>query len=200
MNASKPYHKEHLRQDLLDAGREYLKNHGHVTLSIRTLATQVGVSPGAPYHHFADRRALLFALAAEGFKDMMAGTNAVESGNMKPEVKLHRMGILFIRFAEQNTRLLDLMYESELTTPSLDPELLQFQMMGHEALRKQIVAAVPGLSAEEANLRVIVFWSTIYGFVTMRKKGVIHHGNENVPSTDIAEAIVSRAIVAAVAA
>ena len=199
MTERKPYHREHLRQDLLDAGRDYIRAHGHLTLSIRTLAAQVGVSPGAPYHHFPDRRSLLFALASEGFKEMMAGAGEVAAGTMTPEQKLHRMGMLFIRFAEHNPHLLDLMYESELTTPKLDPELLKFQMMGHHALRDHIVAAMPDLSAFEADLRVMAFWSMIYGFVTMRRKGVIHMGSELLPSLDIGEAIVDRAVQSAIA-
>jgi AcrR family transcriptional regulator len=195
----KPYHREHLRQDLLDAGREYVRKNGHSTLSIRTLATQVGVSAGAPYHHFPDRRSLLFALASEGFKEMIAGASEVEAGTMAPEAKLHRMGILFIQFADRNPHLLELMYESELTTPALDPELQQFQSAGHIGLRKQIVEAVPGLPPEEVDFRVIAFWSMIYGFVSMRKKGVIHASDEFVPRADIAEAIVGRAVLSAVA-
>lgn len=194
----KKYHREHLRRDLLDAGREYIRVHGHANLSVRMLCAQVGVSPGAPYHHFPDRRSLLFALASEGFREMMAGTAEVAVGKMSAKEKLHRMGILFIRFAEQNPHLLDLMYESELTTPTLDPALLEFQMAGHKALHDQIVAAAPEISPDEANLRVVALWSMIYGFVTMRKKGVLHD-SPNVPSIDIAEAIVERAVHAAVA-
>lgn len=200
MTKRKPYHREDLRQDLLNAGREYVRANGHASLSIRTLATQVGVSPGAPYHHFPDRRSLLFALAQEGFKEMMAGTREVASGRMPPNVKLHRMGILFIRFAENNRHLLDLMYESELTNPTLDPELLEFQMEGHYTLRDQILAAVPGLSSGEADLRVIAFWSMIYGFVSMLRKGVINLESEILPTLEIGEAIVERAVLAAVAA
>ncbi|MEL0252821.1 MAG: TetR/AcrR family transcriptional regulator, partial [Novosphingobium sp.] len=77
MPAKKPYHRENLRRDLLDAGREYVRQHGHHGLSIRTLAQQVGVSPGAPYHHFPDRRSLLLALAIEGFEEMHDGAEQV---------------------------------------------------------------------------------------------------------------------------
>lgn len=197
--ARKPYHREHLRQDLLDAGREYVRANGHATLSIRTLAAQVGVSPGAPYHHFPDRRSLLFALATEGFKEMTAGADQVVSGTIPAKTKLRRMGLHFIQFAQQNPHLLELMYESELTTPTLDPELQKYQHVGHASLRNQIKEAVPGLSDQEVDFRVIAYWSMIYGFVSMWKKGVIHASDEFVPSADIAEAIVDRAVLSAVA-
>ena len=199
MPVKKPYHRENLRRDLLDAGREYVKNHGHHGLSIRTLAQHVGVSPGAPYHHFPDRRSLLLALASEGFQEMLAGAEQVAASKLSPAWKLRKMGILFIRLAEANPFLLDLMYESELTSPMLDPQLLAFQHRGHSGLRKQIVEALPGLTDEEADLRVIAYWSAVYGFASMRKKGVIHPSQNAIPSVDIAEAIVDRAVLSALA-
>ncbi|ABD25224.1 transcriptional regulator, TetR family [Novosphingobium aromaticivorans DSM 12444] len=199
MPAKKPYHRENLRRDLLDAGREYVRQHGHHGLSIRTLAQQVGVSPGAPYHHFPDRRSLLLALAIEGFEEMLYGAEQVRASAMTPAEKLSRMGLLFIRFAEANPCLLDLMYESELTSPVLDPQLLDYQLKGHFNLRDHLTAALPDISDEEADLRVIAYWSAIYGFASMRKKGVIRPSEQAVPSIDIAEAIVARAALAALA-
>jgi AcrR family transcriptional regulator len=196
----KPYHKENLRGDLLIAGREFVEANGHIAMSIRTLAQQVGVSPGAPYHHFPDRRSLLLAIAIEGFNELMANTNIIAEANQSNARKLKRMGMLFIRFAEENPRLLDLMYESELTMPTLEPELLKYQMLGHEALKRPIVSALPGISDTEADLRVVAFWSAIYGFASMRKKGVLHvFQPSTLPTLDIAEAIVDRSILSALA-
>ena len=197
--AKKPYHKENLRQDLLDAGRSYVEEHGHLNLSMRTLAQKVEVSSGAPYHHFPDRRSFLLALAVEGFQDMLAGARAAVDGIAGPTEKLRMMGLHFIGFAEKNPHLLDLMYESELTAPTLDPHLLHFQVEAHASLRNIIGSAVPGLTSEEADLRSIAFWSAIYGFATMRRKGVIHSGGTSVAAEDMARAIVDRAALMAVA-
>jgi AcrR family transcriptional regulator len=200
MSEKKPNNRDKLRHALLDAGRAYLRQHGHAGLSIRTLAQEVGVSPGAPYYHFPDRRSLLLALATEGFNEMLAGTEQVLAGKADPADKLRRMGLLFIRFAEDNPHLLDLMYESELTTPTLDPTLLAFQRAGHDALRKQVIGARPGLDEADADVRVVAFWSAIYGFATMRKKGVLRPTHDGVlPTMDIAETIVAitlRAVLA----
>jgi AcrR family transcriptional regulator len=200
MSKAKPYHKENLRGDLLVAGREFVELNGHNGLSIRTLAQQVGVSPGAPYHHFPERRSLLLAIATEGFQELMANTGAIAEANQSNARKLKRMGMAFIRFAEENPRLLELMYESELTMPTVDPELMKFQLMGHESLKRPIVSALPGVPEAEVDLRGIAFWSMIYGFASMRNKGVLYPSNpETLPTLDIAEAIVDRAVLAALA-
>ncbi|OYU35944.1 TetR/AcrR family transcriptional regulator [Novosphingobium sp. PASSN1] len=199
MSGKKPYHKEDLRGDLLKAGRAYVEANGHLGLSMRTLAQQVGVSPGAPYHHFPDRRAFLLALAGEGFREMLALSQAVADTEADPAAKLRALGTVFIRFAEENPHLVDLMYESELTSPALDTELLAFQQIGHEALRAEIVRAMPGLVEEAADVRTLTFWSAIYGFASMRRKGVIRSGPSTPATVDLAEAIVERVIVAVLA-
>lgn len=199
MATRKTYHKEDLRGDLLKAGRAWIECHGHVGLSMRTMAQQVGVSPGAPYHHFPDRRSFLLAIAIDGFHEMLALTRDITDSDADPVRKLREMGMTFIRFAEENPHLLDLMYESELTMPSLDKELLAFQLVGHEALRRQIELAVPELPADEIDLRTLTFWSAVYGLASMRKKGVIYSTPGALPAFDMAEAIIDRATRAVLA-
>ncbi|WP_242151866.1 TetR/AcrR family transcriptional regulator [Sphingomonas sp. BAUL-RG-20F-R05-02] len=195
MANSKPYHREDLREELLEAGRAYIALHGHNGLSIRTLAQQVGVSPGAPYHHFPDRRQFLLALAIEGFKDLIAASADVLAAPLPSDKKLLAMGMQFIDFADSNPRLLDLMYESELTAPTLDPELLRYQIVGHDALNIPIASSRPDLAEDEIELRNLVFWSTIYGFASMRRKGIIHAREDEVTDQNFAVAAVLRKAV-----
>ena len=168
----KPYHREDLRGDLLRAGRAYIAEHGHHSLSVRTLAQTVGVSPGAPYHHFRDRRSLLRALAIDGYTEL---TNAAKEATVcgDPKERLIRMGMQFVDFATANPQLLELMYESELTSPGPDPELVPYQDMGHEGLVKPVREALQGYSEEEIEVRVLALWSAIYGFASLRRKHMI---------------------------
>lgn len=199
MATKKPYHKEDLRGDLLGAGRVYVAENGHVGLSVRTLAQQVGVSPGAPYHHFPDRRTFLLALAVEGFKELMESSDLIANSDASGADKLKAMGVTFIRFADDNPRLMDLMYESELTSPTLAPELQQFQLIGYKALKKPITETLPDASEAEIELRGIAFWSAIYGFSTMRRKGVLHPSDDAIPSLDIVDSIIDRFVLTALA-
>lgn len=63
-----PYHHGDLRNALLEAGVEMLKEEGIESLSLRKLARKVGVSHNAPYMHFADKEAVLAAIAQQGFQ------------------------------------------------------------------------------------------------------------------------------------
>ncbi|SFF91693.1 transcriptional regulator, TetR family [Actinacidiphila alni] len=64
------YHHGDLRAALLSTAMEMLEN--GEPFSLRAIAREAGVSPTAPYRHFKDREALESALAAEGFRDLLA--------------------------------------------------------------------------------------------------------------------------------
>ncbi|HXU40900.1 MAG TPA: TetR family transcriptional regulator [Burkholderiales bacterium] len=66
------YHHGDLRAALLKAAARILEKDGPDAISLRDLARSVDVSHNAPYRHFADRQALLSALADEGFSLLAA--------------------------------------------------------------------------------------------------------------------------------
>ena len=53
------------RTDVVERAIDVLDEHGLDALSMRRLAADLGVQPGALYHHFASKDALLAAIAAE---------------------------------------------------------------------------------------------------------------------------------------
>ena len=64
----RPYHHGNLRTELLSCAERALSEGGLAQLSLRDLARQAGVSHAAPRRHFADKQALLDALAQDGFE------------------------------------------------------------------------------------------------------------------------------------
>ncbi|MGC3997645.1 MAG: helix-turn-helix domain-containing protein [Anaeromyxobacter sp.] len=60
------YHHGDLRNALVEAAERLVARHGPEGFSLREAARDVGVSPAAAYRHFADKTALLTALAVEG--------------------------------------------------------------------------------------------------------------------------------------
>ena len=64
------YHHGDLRAALLARAGQTLQEKGADALSLRELARDLGVSHAAPSRHFKDRRALLDALALNGFDQL----------------------------------------------------------------------------------------------------------------------------------
>src|SRR5262245_57255125 len=74
--ASKRYHHGDLRNALIQAGKTLLAEEGVAGLELRKVARAAGVSHAAPYRHFADKQALLAAIAEDGFYQLTEGMDA----------------------------------------------------------------------------------------------------------------------------
>src|SRR6202008_3979614 len=120
---SRPYHHGNLREALLDRAEGTRRERGVQELSLRELAREVGVSHAAPRRHFADKQALLDALAEEGFERlgrelreaMDAAGGADESGGSGAvggsfEARLDAFARAYVRFATRDAALLELMF------------------------------------------------------------------------------------------
>lgn len=112
--AERPYHHGSLRDTLLRAAEETLREQGQEELSLRELARKAGVSHAAPRRHFADRQALLDALAITGFERLGAQvTAAVERADADFPSRLRALAHAFVRFATRDAALLELMFSSK---------------------------------------------------------------------------------------
>jgi AcrR family transcriptional regulator len=112
--ADRPYHHGNLRAELLAEAERTLRDDGIDRLSLRDLARQAGVSHAAPRRHFADRQALLDALAAAGFLRLSDELRAaIEDAGEDYEAQLRAAATAYIRFATRDAALLDLMFTAK---------------------------------------------------------------------------------------
>src|SRR5918999_1034889 len=70
------YHHGDLRRALVNAAIPLLRKGGPEALTMRALAHAAGVSPMAAYRHFADRAALVAAVADDAFRRLHARLRA----------------------------------------------------------------------------------------------------------------------------
>ena len=97
------YHHGDLERALVDAALTAIADHGVERLTLRDLARRLGVSPGAPYRHFADKDALVRAVAAEVASRYQA--ELVRAMSEAPPDSLSQFraaGIAAVRFAVQH--------------------------------------------------------------------------------------------------
>lgn len=93
------YHHGDLRAALLVAAVELIAERGVGKLSLRECARRAGVSHAAPYRHFANKDAVLNAIAQEGFEWLYdAGLRAME-GIEDARDRLDAYGVAYVRFA-----------------------------------------------------------------------------------------------------
>jgi AcrR family transcriptional regulator len=108
-----PFHHGNLREVMLGLAADALREGGLDQLSLRELARRAGVTHAAPRRHFADRQALLDALAADGFRRLTARmTTAGETGSTY-RVRFRAVADAFVTFATEEAALLELMFLSK---------------------------------------------------------------------------------------
>jgi AcrR family transcriptional regulator len=76
------------RGEILDAAKRLFTEEGFAHATMRRIAAEVGVSPTALYLHFADKEAILKAIAEDFFSELLLRLHATESDDMPPLVRL----------------------------------------------------------------------------------------------------------------
>lgn len=85
--------------------------HGINGLSLRKMAQQAGVSHNAPYMHFADKEAVLAAIAEEGFKSLAIEVqSAISQADNNAREKLLAASKAYVRFALDHPNHLQIMF------------------------------------------------------------------------------------------
>jgi AcrR family transcriptional regulator len=95
------------------AARRLLDKEGVEAVTMRRVAAAVGITAMAVYRHYADRKALLNALADEGFEDLTERLAAVRSSGSisgRLEERLTRVLDVNLTFGFENPRLFELMF------------------------------------------------------------------------------------------
>jgi AcrR family transcriptional regulator len=170
MATARPYHHGNLRSALLEAAERSLGGSGE--LSLRELAREVGVSHAAPRRHFADKQALLDALAEDGFdrlgRELDAAMGAA-GGSLREQ--LGAFARAYVRFATVHGALLELMFAGK-------------HRPGAEALREAADRAFAGPLALFAGAQAsggivpgeragIVALATLHGIASLAKGGML---------------------------
>lgn len=116
------YHHGALREELITACVALIEAEGIGAVSLRRVARQAGVSPGAPYHHFADRSALLAAISVRGSKLL---EERLRQARRQAPTATRAIGALveaYVAFAREQPGYVHVMLRPELSQPEKHPE------------------------------------------------------------------------------
>lgn len=164
------YHHGNLRRALLDAALRLLKRDGSAAPGLREVARMAGVSQAAPYRHFADKQALLAAVAEEGFRTMtdeMRRAGAPLAGD--PLARLQALGIAYVEFASRHPAHFRVMFERELADRSKYPDLVAAAGESYATLTEAIAACQDAGATKPGNPveHVLAAWSIVHGLASL---------------------------------
>ncbi len=164
------YHHGDLRRTLVRIARDQIAENGADAVSFVSLARLAGVSQPAPYRHFADRKALLEAVATEGFEEFtVALTAAAATGGTDDALKA--MALAYVTFGEANIELYRLMFASRLVPEAgSGSALATVAVDAFNRLREALSVTTPVDRVEE---EAQLIWAQLHGLVMLKADGQI---------------------------
>jgi len=178
MAKKQTYHHGDLRQALLNAALEILKTKDAKSISLREVARQAGVSHTAPYRHFADKAALLAAVAEEGFAEFgLYLQTAVDQANAAPVESLQATGEAYVRYALDHPTHFRIMFSHFPPNEPKDTTLSTVSQGTFQILVDVITAGQTAgrFRAGDPTLLALSRWSTVHGLAMLLLDGMIGH-------------------------
>ena len=173
--AERAYHHGNLREALIQAARELIKEKGPAGFTFADAARSAGVSPAAPYRHFRDREALLADVAREGFARFEAMlSTGWNGGKPDPLTAFHNTGRAYLAFARAEPAYYAAMFESGLP-PDLNPEMRVAGEKAFAVLRtaaETLVSMLPaGTTRPPALMMSLHVWAMAHGIASLFGRG-----------------------------
>lgn len=172
--AERAYHHGNLREALIQAARDLIKEKGPGGFTFADAARSAGVSPAAPYRHFRDREALMADVAREGFQRFEAMLATGWNGG-KPDAMMafNNVGKAYLAFARAEPAYYAAMFESGLP-PDLSPDLRAASDRAFGVLRSAadvLVTLLPAGKRPPALMMSLHIWSMSHGIASLFGRG-----------------------------
>ncbi|WP_433628691.1 TetR/AcrR family transcriptional regulator [Nocardia sp. CA-120079] len=156
---------EPLRERLVGAGVDMLEEVGAAQLGLRAITRAAGVSHGAPRRHFPTHRALLAAIAARGFADLIERFAKAAAGATTPREQLQVMAAEYVEFAGERPEMFTLMFRHDLLEGSGE-NLRAITLPLFERFAALVAAAAP--TADDQRAVAIALWTNLHGIAALQ--------------------------------
>jgi AcrR family transcriptional regulator len=169
------YHHGNLRQALLEAARDLINEAGVEKLNLREVARRAGVTTGAPYHHFADKAELVYALSRQSLEDLDHASQAALEGIDEPRAQLRAIGVAYVLYAIDHPAEFQLMFRPEMGAPLdfADPETAPvFRILLRVVTACRAAVGIQGNDGRDA--AAISAWSLVHGLASLLVDGPLY--------------------------
>lgn len=166
---SASYHHGDLRQALLDVALELIAERGADGFTLREAARRIGVSHSAPYRHFADKDALLLAVAEAGFEELRARGEDSMRGVEDARARLRAFGEVYLAFAAEHPARYRVMFGRAFSKPT--PALQRASDGAFELLVRAVADVLGVCTADAAHDSAMAIMAGVHGLATLGLDG-----------------------------
>lgn len=163
------YHHGNLRRALLDQALSTIRADGVAGLTLREIGARLGVSRTALYRHFADKAALLEAVATEGFRTLREHLVAAWQEGGRGPAAFDAMGVAYVRFAVANPSHYRVMFGGFVDHDTRGPELGIEASGAFQALVDALVALQRDghVRGDDTATMASFVWAVVHGVATL---------------------------------
>jgi AcrR family transcriptional regulator len=165
------YHHGNLRTALLEAARALIQEAGVEALTLRAVARRAGVTTGAPYHHFADKAALVTALARQGLEELDHLFRTTIAEINEPDQQLEALGLAYVFYAIDHPAEFRIMFRPELGAPLDLGEPMQALVFRNLIAVVDRCRAAAGIVDGQRDAAAIAAWSMVHGLAALLVDG-----------------------------
>lgn len=172
----KPYHHGDLKIALIEAGIDILTREGLGALSLRRVARKAGVSHAAPYAHFADKQALIAAIAADGHRKIHERIAAIlERYPGDPLRQLVEVAWAYAEFGLEEPGHFRITFSGVVERERDYPTLVEMVAKNFDVVRTLVVRCQGAgiLNPGEPDLVAVGVWGLVHGFVSLIQQGQV---------------------------
>lgn len=186
------YHHGDLRAALLHAALELLEDGNGADLSLRAVARRAGVSTAAPYRHYADREALISAVAAVGYEELARRLSAAHPAPSSVD-EIVDVAVAYVRFALDRPALFRTMFEGVCDRE--DDARVAAVAAVSQYVRSAVERTFPDADPEAL---ATATWATVHGLAVLHLDGKLPNADAHEIDARVAAAV--RALAAPLAA
>lgn len=166
------YHHGDLRHALLESALAIVSEEGVRDVSLREVARRAGVTYAAPYHHFADKSALLAAVGAQGFEVLIEELERACARRTELEPQLLAMTEAYLTFAVSHPSHYRVMFLPELKAAS-DEAFHLAANRAFDMLHSKVKLARPRESELAQRTLAGAMWAAMHGLSLLAIDGTL---------------------------
>ena len=173
------FHHGNVEAELVAAALAAVDAFGHEALSLRDAARSIGVSHSAAYRHFADREALLAAVASAGFRAMRAAIlrgakRDQKFGDGDVVERCVQSGVACVVYCVRHARLARLMVAANMRKSAEYPELAAARQHCFDVLIDVVIECQKQGRFVGGDPRIMAsaLWAQVYGLAQLVAEGM----------------------------
>jgi len=160
------------RERLIAAAEHLFAEHGPDGVTMRQLASALGVSPMTPYRYFKDKDAILAAVRASGFARFASALEAETADTSDGVDRSRATGRAYVRFALENPDAYRLMFDLTQPNEAEYPELVEASARARASMIRHAEGLVTAGEAQgDPKMIAHILWANLHGGLVLQLAG-----------------------------